>query len=399
MSEISNTIQQRAQILAKFMIELSQNKNGSELVKKYEILNINFIPKDIPPAFDLFMNEIEDLQTVKIISNKTFNLLYKILKSYPALEPKKKSLLYFIKEDNNLIEKKLQELRSIQRQFVQTKNFSLLKQIKDKFQNLTNLKYHYSLLQNIIFPLAEQHWENHKCLSLLWYIQDLVINKIKTILNILSQNQFNEKLFHKTSAEIFFDTYTLIFRENYVLIPLLLETVDNEKIDSLLQNENQIKLSFTQLPTELFNKKTNNSYSNSNLVDLITGHLTPEQIKLIFSHLPIDITYVDENDKVVFFSDSKDRAFPRTKVILGRKVQNCHPPDSVHIVNEILQQFRLGNKNKASFWIHFKDKYLLIQYFAVRDEQGNYKGVLEVTQDIANIQKISGEKRLLDWEN
>ena len=107
---------------------------------------------------------------------------------------------------------------------------------------------------------------------------------------------------------------------------------------------------------------------------------------------------MDENDKVVYFSSPKKRIFPRTKSIIGRDVHNCHPPESVHVVEEIVKSFRSGKKDVASFWINMKGQKLLIQYFAIRDENGNYKGVVEVTQEIFEIQSLQGEKRLLDWE-
>jgi len=119
---------------------------------------------------------------------------------------------------------------------------------------------------------------------------------------------------------------------------------------------------------------------------------------LLFNHLPVDITFVDENDKVAYFSAPKKRIFPRTKTIIGRDVHNCHPPESVHVVEKIVDSFRNGKKDVANFWIDMKGIKVLIQYFAIRDEHGNYKGVTEVSQEISEIQNLQGEKRLLDWE-
>jgi DUF438 domain-containing protein len=137
---------------------------------------------------------------------------------------------------------------------------------------------------------------------------------------------------------------------------------------------------------------------NSDVVDLKTGSLSPELIRLIFNHLPVDITYVDENNKVKFFSSPEKRVFRRTSSIIGRDVKNCHPHESVHVVEQIVEAFRKGEKSKASFWIQMKGEFILIQYFAVRDEHGAYKGVIEVTQDVGEIVKLEGEQRLLDWE-
>ena len=107
---------------------------------------------------------------------------------------------------------------------------------------------------------------------------------------------------------------------------------------------------------------------------------------------------MDENNEVKYFSSPKERFFVRSKAIIGRKVQNCHPHESVHVVNEIVESFRNGERDKASFWIQIKNKFVLIQYFAVRDEQERYRGVIEVSQDVTDIRKLEGERRLLDWD-
>jgi hypothetical protein len=127
-----------------------------------------------------------------------------------------------------------------------------------------------------------------------------------------------------------------------------------------------------------------------------TGHLTPEQLNLLLRYLPVDITFVDENDNVCFYSEG-DRIFPRSPGIIGRKVQNCHPPDSVSVVENILSEFRAGNKDRARFWLQLNGKFIFIQYLAVRDQDDHYRGVLEVTQDITELRELEGERRLLDW--
>lgn len=113
----------------------------------------------------------------------------------------------------------------------------------------------------------------------------------------------------------------------------------------------------------------------------------------------MDITFVDENDEVKYFSGSKHRIFPRGKAILGRKVQNCHPPESVQIVNEIVAAFRSGKKDHAGFWIKMKGRFIYIRYFAMRNEHDEYRGTIEVSQDVTEIRELQGEQRLLDWDN
>jgi PAS domain S-box-containing protein len=128
------------------------------------------------------------------------------------------------------------------------------------------------------------------------------------------------------------------------------------------------------------------------------GTLSKEEIEALLDTLPVDITFVDANDNVKYFNKAEKRIFVRTKAVIGRKVQLCHPQKSVHIVNRILEAFKKGEKDMAEFWIQVGNGLVHIRYFAVRDKNGKYLGTLEVTQDITDIQKIEGEKRLLDWK-
>jgi len=129
---------------------------------------------------------------------------------------------------------------------------------------------------------------------------------------------------------------------------------------------------------------------------LKVGNLSAQQIDLMLQNLPIDVTFVDENDEVAFYSQSRERIFARTPAVIGRKVQMCHPPASVDKVQKILDDFRTGKRSEAGFWIQMNGKFIHIRYFAVRDQEGEYMGTIEVTQDITEIQKLKGEKRLLD---
>ncbi len=136
-------------------------------------------------------------------------------------------------------------------------------------------------------------------------------------------------------------------------------------------------------------------------IPLQVGALTPEQIALIFTHLPVDVTFVDEGNDVQFYSGGKNRIFERTPDIIGRNVLNCHHPDSVQLVFKILEDFRAGTRDRAEFWIQTKptdegSRFIHIRYFAVRDAQGKFRGTLEVTQDVTDIRQLQGERRLLD---
>ena len=131
-------------------------------------------------------------------------------------------------------------------------------------------------------------------------------------------------------------------------------------------------------------------------IPLKTGGLNPEQISMMLTTLPVDITFVDEVDTVKFYAETPERIFRRTPAVIGRKVQNCHPPASVDKVQKILDDFRAGTRDKAEFWIQMQGKFVYIAYYPMRDEAGNYSGTLEVTQDLTHLRELQGERRLLE---
>ncbi len=130
-------------------------------------------------------------------------------------------------------------------------------------------------------------------------------------------------------------------------------------------------------------------------ISLETGAMTKESLEVLLNTLPVDLTFVNAEDKVQYFSQSKARIFPRAKAVIGRKVQQCHPQKSVHKVHQILGDFKSGQRDVAEFWIQLKERLIYIRYLALRDKNKEYLGCLEVTQDITDIKKIEGEKRLL----
>jgi len=139
--------------------------------------------------------------------------------------------------------------------------------------------------------------------------------------------------------------------------------------------------------------------SEKRMLQFETGTLSKEEVEAVLDSLPVDISFVDKEDCVKYFNKAGKRIFVRTKAVIGRKVQLCHPKKSVHIVNNILEAFKTGKKSVAEFWIQMNNRSIHIRYFAVRDKNGKYLGTIEVTQDITDIKKIEGEKRLLDWKD
>ena len=329
--------------------------------------------------------------------NKLLNLLYKTISEYPYYPPAKESFLGCLIENNRILDEILQQIKPQIREINKNpENSEVKKLLLEKFTEVGKFADYYLIKENVLFPVIEKYVPEFRCLSVMWSFHDDIKQNLKLIPEQLTRNEFDLALFNRLSGDLFFNMYAIKFREERLLYPLVEELVPEKELNSLFTES--IEIGFPFYSPEFIAENIVSDITVTDRVDLETGNLTVEQIKLLFNHLPVDITFVDENDKVVYFSSPKKRIFPRSKAIIGRDVHNCHPPESVHVVEEIVSSFRNGKKDVASFWINMKGQKLLIQYFAIRDEKGNYKGVVEVSQEISEIQNLQGEKRLLDWE-
>jgi len=247
----------------------------------------------------------------------------------------------------------------------------------------------------------------------MWSLHDDIRKGLKELLELLEkENKLNNEI-RKKFGQLFLTMYRMVFKEEKIIFPIAVETLTENEWKEIQKQSLEEGYIFIDTPSKedmiiknrAEKEKGIESISISNdfslegvFLGLGTGNLSLEQIKMMINNLPVDITYVDENDKVRFFSNPEERFFPRSKAIIGRDVQNCHPPESVHIVENILDSFKSGDKDKARFWIQMKGKFVLIEYFALRDNSGNYRGTIEVSQDITELRELEGEKRLLDWE-
>jgi PAS domain S-box-containing protein len=193
----------------------------------------------------------------------------------------------------------------------------------------------------------------------------------------------------------------MIFKEENILFPTCLEKLSANDWVEILRESEEVGYVFVEKPKEtealvkdLKSALLEEPVFEDNEISLPTGKLRLKELMSILNTLPVDITFVDNEDKVRYFSDNKERIFLRTKSVIGIKVQNCHPPQSLETVEEILNSFKEGKRDTVDFWINQEGKFVYIRYFAVRDEGGSYLGTLEVSQDLTEIKKLEGEKRL-----
>lgn len=374
-------------------------KGGNISVQVGENQNIidNSVPSDVISLVDRLVLEKIPMDEMKRGINKLLNLLYKTLSEFPYSPPDKQSFLGCLAENNRIMEARLQELRPAIREINQHPgNIDLRNSIKLKFSELEKFSKIYLIKENVLFPVIEKFITDYGCLSVMWSFHDDIRQNLKNIQAELSVATFDLVKFNRWCGDLFFSMYAIKFREERILYPRVQEVVSCDVLNNLFSQSLEIGFPFYQ--PEIIPENIEMGVFSADKINLATGNLSVEQIRLLFNHLPVDITFVDENNRVKYFSTPKKRIFPRSKAIIGRDVHNCHPPESVHVVEEIVETFRNGKKDSASFWINMKGQKLLIQYFAVRDENGTYKGVVEVSQEISEIQRLQGEKWLLDWE-
>lgn len=271
--------------------------------------------------------------------------------------------------------------------------------LKDPLAKLMEIDRHYSKKENLLFPYLEQYGITAPP-KVMWGVDDEIRDELKDIRKQLD-SATAEQLKPRLEA-LFNRIEEMIFKEENILFPMLTEnlTQDEWKVIAgevpeiglcLIENVPVWKPAAENKPQEELKKE-----AGPGVITLPTGVLKTEELVRMLDTLPIDITFVDKDDTVKYFSQGAERVFPRTKSIIGRKVSNCHPPASVHIVEQLVKDFRNGRKDQEDFWIKMGEKYILIRYFAVRSEAGEFMGVLEVTQNIRPIQEITGEKRLVD---
>ena len=272
---------------------------------------------------------------------------------------------------------------------------------------LWDIDKHYTRKENTFFPLMEKYGITAPP-KVMWGVDDEIREMIKNFRTLLMDNNVSElsEKFEEMSHEV----KEMIFKEEEILLPMCLEVFTEDEWLQIADDSVEIGYCLVSPEKEWIPRRTNfvDAYKqdqerikNKEITDgknirFDIGFLNHVELESILNTLPVDITFVDKNDTVKYFNQAKDRFFARTKSVIGRTVQNCHPPHSVNTVDRILESFKDGSKDTESFWINLKGAFLLISYYAIRDENGEYQGCLEVTQNIQSHRDLEGEKRLLE---
>lgn len=392
---------QRISDLVELFEALTYQQKARETIDKFENTTIlQTTPEDVVILVHKLVENKYQMAELKSGISKLLNVLRKTIDGYPFTPPEETSFFGICTRNNAEALDRLNKIRPyIKLINEEVAGYEVKTILINLFSDLQKITDYYLIKENIIFPLAEKYLSDYRCIAVMWSIHDDIRRNLNEIIKVLSFEKTDLTRFNRLAGDIFFDVNAIVFREERLLYPFIEKNIPKEAIEALWNESIQSGFPFVN-PSEKKEQIQAENSSAANSIDLKTGNLSADQIVMLFNHLPVDITYVDENDQVCFYSTPKTRIFHRTNAVIGRDVHNCHPQESVHIVDQIIQSFRSGKKDSASFWITMRNgKRILIQYFAVRNSENEYKGVVEVSQEITEIQKLEGDKRILDWEH
>lgn len=269
------------------------------------------------------------------------------------------------------------------------------KELSSLLEYLDIVELYFSKEENVLFPYLERHGLVQPP-AIMWKEHDDVRELRKALKNDYASNEGGFKRLSELAVAISEIFSNHIYKEHKILFPSSLKLLSQEEWEEIRTQFDEIGyFAFEPMPFSS-SACASEIEPSEDVVNLGSGFLKLEQLKLLMNSLPFDITFVDENDVVRYFSEGKERAFVRTRAIIGRKVQNCHPQKSAHIVERILSDFKGAKRDVAEFWLSLGPKMVHIRYFALRDEEGKYAGTLEVTQEISKIRALDGEKRIYD---
>lgn len=405
MSELINNSEHRKKALKEMIMELHQGKTVEEVKPKFEKVFGGVSAQEIASIEEEIIMEgmpVEEVQRLCSVHAAAFK--GSIEDIHKDVKETLGHPIHTFMIENRAIEKLIQE--NIEPHLKQLKSnpssetaISLLEDLNLLF----DIDKHYSRKENLIFPYLEKYGVTAPP-KVMWGVHDEIRNKMKEVKALLRKQDIDQEAIIIKMQDIIFEINEMIFKEESILFPMAIDHLTQEEWIIIMDESQEIGYCLTA-PTEKWEPERHipeeqeieaSNKEDHGYIKFETGFLTPKEISSIFNYLPVDITFVDKNNVVKYFSQSKERIFARTKSVIGREVSNCHPPASVHVVEDIVNDFKAGKKDSEEFWIQMGDKLVYIRYFVVRDEEGEYMGTLEVTQDIKPIQQIKGEKRIMD---
>ncbi|MBM3324114.1 MAG: DUF438 domain-containing protein [Calditrichaeota bacterium] len=402
MSDMSNP---KLRELKSLLVRLHRGENAEKLRAEFQEAIRGVSAVEVAQVEEELIREGLPREEIQKLCDVHLAVLRESLEKEPPLAPAGHPI-HILMEEHKLLLKFANELIEVTKRLQKASGLdtagAAMEQLQHIVQHFKDSESHYLREENVLFPYLEKHGITQPP-AIMWMEHDK-IREIKKGLyaragaqEAMSFVEFAKRL--EESALALAEMLSQHFyKENNILFPTALRVIGEDEWPEI---RNQFdELGYCRFTPETARKTfgvpaAQASQAAEGVLSFETGALSPEQIEAIFNSLPVDITFVDHEDTVRYYSASKERIFVRIPAVIGRKVQHCHPEKSLHLVNRILEDFKSGKRDVAEFWINMNGRLIHIRYFAVRGKGGEYLGCTEVTQDITDIQKIEGEKRLL----
>lgn len=409
MTELINNREYRINLLKEIVMELHQGKSVEEVKERFREAVKDVSHEEVAAMEQSLIDEGLPVEEIQRMCDVHASIFKESLDKKTEPETIPGHPIHTLKLENRALEElmeneikpRVEALKTVD-DIEHQKNITL--ELLEKYNLLFDIDKHYSRKENLIFPYLE------KCgitapPKVMWGVDDEIRTEIKDVINEL--RNYNTALKAEITNKILKNlerVQEMIYKEEKILLPMAVENLTQEDWYEIYNQSDEIGFCIVEPAAQWKPENLNLTKAKDIIADdstkgsikFGTGVLTPKQIELMFNHMPFDITFVDKDDIVKYFSAGPERIFTRTKAVIGRSVHNCHPPASVHIVEKLVKDFKDGTKDMEEFWINLGGKMIHIRYFAVRDEKGEFIGTLEVTQDISLIRELKGEKRLVE---
>ena len=408
MSEYINNREYRQKVLKELIMELHGGKSVEEVKERFGQLIEGVSATEISAMETALIKEgmpVSEVQRLCDVHAAVFKGSIEEIHRPEKEEDNPGHPVFTFKSENRAIERMIRkQLRPTLEQLRKEDTAQLRQMLTEYMTKLWELDKHYQRKENLLFPYMEKYGITAPP-KVMWGVDDEIRAELKAVLGLIGDASYDvEKLGEQLEAALG-RVEEMIFKEENILFPMVLDTLSEDEWLKIAKESDEIGFCLYE-PRQVWKpvrvnveekvQEHGETKAGDGYLNFETGLMSQVEIEAVFNTLPVDITFVDKDGAVKFFTQGKERIFPRTKAVIGRQVSNCHPPASVHIVEEIVADLRSGKKDHEDFWIRMKDKFVQIRYYAVRDKDGEFLGVLEFTQDIAPIQALQGEKRLVN---
>ena len=409
MSELLKNDKAKQDKLKEIIKKLHRGANVKEVKKEFSKLIKNVSPEEISNMENALINEGVPPEEVQRLCDVHVEVFKDTLSKQKKQHKMPGHPIHTYMQENKAVKNILKKFNKLAWKLNKTRGDEhIAKDFDTELNRLKKIDIHYTRKENQLFPFLENKGFSGPS-KVMWGKHDEIRNIFKQVETLFKNEDWSE--LKNTAKKLSSAIKGMIFKEERILFPTAMRKLTEKDWVEIRNGEKEIGYAWikpgnlwdSSLTQGLINERHDIETSETRDRDkrytfhLDEGNIPSEIINLILKKIPLDISYVDENDIVRYYSATEDRIFPRSPGVIGRAVQNCHPPKSLHIVNNILESFKNKEKSSAEFWIKMKGRFIQIRYFPLYDKEGNYKGVIEVSQDVTDIRALKGEKRLLDW--